>query len=33
MEALAGLICLRLGTGGRQTFHSRTDPTQMRIEA
>jgi len=31
--ALTGLIYLRVGTGGRQIFHSRTDPTQLPIEA
>jgi hypothetical protein len=31
--ALTGLICLRVGTGGRQLFHSRTDPTQQPIKA
>jgi len=30
---LTGLICLRVGTGGRQMLHSRTDPTQLPIEA
>jgi len=33
MEALTGLICLKVGTGGRQMFRSRTDPTQLPIEA
>ena len=33
MEALTGLISLRVGTRGRQMFHSRNDPTQLPIEA
>jgi len=33
METLTGLICLRVGTGGRHMFNSRTDPTQLPIEA
>ena len=31
--ALTGLMWLRVGTGGRQMFHSLTDPTQLPIEA